>query len=258
VALALAAWCASPASAAEKTSAQRWILTMTHGPLRTVEVSHPAGDVAAYHYMTIHVKNGTAFDREWHPLVKAVTDTHKTYIAGGYTDALGAIRHQEHDKNLVPIGTTAGRIRAGASVDGVAIFGPVDPLYDKIDVQIFGLVDPIATYKVEQYGDKSSADKVVLGKDSVIVDSAYWDHNQTILARLKKAAEASGGEMPKPQVEYQQVVENRYWSMRYWRLGDEFHAEDDMITFHGEGWRIQGEPGEKGGPKGLRVISTGE
>lgn len=256
--LALTAWLAVPASAADKETRQRWMLDFSHGPLRTVTVRGPGGDSSTYHYMTVDVANNTPHDRQWHPLVKAITDTGKTYIAGGYADALDSIRRAEKNKNLVPIGLTAGRMKAGASAETVAIFGPVDPLYDKITVQIFGLVDPTATYKVEQYGEKSDGDNVVLGKDSVVVDSAYWDHNQAILKRLKKAAKESGGEIAKPVVEYQEVSENRYWNMEYQRLGDEFRAEDDIITFHGEGWKVQGDVGAEGGPRGLRVISREE
>ncbi len=256
--LALIASMATSASAAEKESRQRWMLDFSHGPLRTVTVRAPSGKSATHHYMTIKVKNGTEHARQWHPLVKAITDTGRTYLAGGNSDALAAIRRAENNKNLVAIGTTAGRMAAGASHDTVAIFGAVDPLYDKITVKIFGLVDPTATYKVEQYGEKSSGDTVVLGKDSVVVDSAYWDHNQAILKRLKKAAKDAGGEVAKPTVEYQEVSENRYWNMEYQRLGDEFRAEDDIITFHGEGWKVAGEVGAKDGPRGLRVISREE
>lgn len=256
--LALVAWLAGPASAAEKESRQRWMLDFSHGPLRTVTVRSANGDSATYHYMTISVANKTKHARQWHPLVKALTDTKGVYLAGGYTDALGNIRRAEKNKNLVTIGSTAGRLKAGASHDTVAIFGPVDPLYDKITIQIYGLVDPTATYKVEQYGDKSTDDSVVLGKDSVVVDSAYWDHNQTILKRLKKAAKESGGEIAKPVVEYQEVSESRFWNMEYQRLGDEYRAEDDIITFHGEGWKVAGAVGAEGGSKGLRVISREE
>lgn len=256
--LALVAALAIPTAAAEKESRKRWMLDFSHGPLRTVTVRAPDGTSKTHHYMTIKVTNGTEHARQWHPLVKAITDTGRTYLAGGNSDALTEIRRAEKNKNLVTIGSTAGRMAAGASVETAAIFGAVDPLYDKITVQIFGLADPTATYKVEQYGDKSDDDNVVLGKDSVIVDSAYWDHNQAILKRLKKAAKESGGEIAKPVVEYQEVSEDRYWNMEYQRLGDEFRAEDDIITFHGEGWRVSGDVGSDKGPKGLRVISREE
>jgi len=244
----------APAGAEDVETRKRWTLDMSHGPLRTVSLKDAAGRPTTYHYMTIKVKNGTDFARQWHPRVEANTDTKKSYAAGGYGNALAAIRKAEGDKGLVEIGSTAGRIKPGASVNGVAIFGPLDALYDRINVQIYGLVDPVAIYKVEQYGDKSPAgakeDQVVLGKDSLIVDSVYWDRNQKILKRLKKAAADSGGAVPQPHVEYMEVAENRYWSMDFERLGDEFFAEDDIIRPKGEGWRIAGQP------RGLRVIST--
>ena len=244
---------AMPAKAEVETR-KRWMLDMSHGPLRTVSVNDAMGGTATYHYMTIKVKNGTEFARQWHPRVEAITDTNKTYLSGGYNSALSGIRKAEKDKTLVALGSTAGKLKPGQTVNGVAIFGPLDALYDRINVQIYGLVDPVATYKVEQYGAKSPAgakeDDVVLGDDSVIVDSVYWDRNQKILKRLKQAAKESGGTVPQPNVEYMEVAENRYWSMDFERLGDEFFAEDDIITPKGEGWAIAGAP------RGLRVIST--
>ena len=249
--LILTAW--SPVQAEVETK-KRWMLDMSHGPLSTVQVKDAMGRTTTYHYMTIKVKNGTEFARQWHPRVEAITDTKKTYMSGGYNDALGAIRKATKDKTLVALGSTAGKLKPGQTVNGVAIFGPLDALYDRINVQIYGLVDPVATYKIEQYGDKSPAgakeDQVVLGDDSVIVDSVYWNRNQKILGRLKKAAQESGGSVPQPHVEYMEVAENRYWSMDFERLGDEFFAEDDIITPKGEGWAIAGSP------RGLRVIST--
>jgi len=244
----------TPASAEDVETRKRWMLDASHGPLRTIVTKDATGASVAYHYMTIKVKNATEFARQWHPRVEALTDTKKTYASGGYNDALDAIRKAENDKGLVAIGSTAGKLKPGKSVNGVAIFGPLDSLYDRINVQIYGLADPVAIYKIEQYGDKSPAgakeDQVVLGKDSVIVDSVYWKRNQKILGRLRKAAKDSGGSVPQPHVEYMEVAENRYWSMNFERLGDEFFAEDDIITAKGEGWAIAGQP------RGLRVIST--
>lgn len=247
----------SPATAADKETRQRWMLNAKVGPLRTAIVRSAAGRTTSHHYMTITVTNPTKFARTWAPKVVALTDTNRRYLAMGGSTALPQIRKQERNKNLVLIGTTAGKIKPGQTLQTVAIFGRVDPLYDKITVQVFGLVDPIATYKVEQYGAKSGDDGVVLGADSVVVDSAYWDHNQKILKRLKKAAKDSGGDLPRPAVEYQEVAEARYWSMNFERLGDEIRAEDDIIRQKGEGeWKVKGEVGKEGGPKGLRVIST--
>ncbi len=244
-------------AAAEKESRKRWRFEHKAGPLRTVIV-RGSGKATAYHYMTIEVTNKTKFARHWHPLVKAVTDTKKTYLAGGNSGALSAIRKAEKNSALKAIGTTAGKLKPGQTIKTVAIFGVLDPLYDRINVQIFGLVDPIATYKIEQYGDKSGDGNVVLGANSVVVDSAYWDHNQAILKRLKKAAKDAGGDLPRPAVEYQEVREARYWSMDFERLGDEIRSEDDIIRAKGSGWLVKGTVGggKPGDSKGLRVIST--
>jgi hypothetical protein len=206
--------------------------------------------------MTMKVTNSTEYPRSWHPLVKAITDTGHTYVAGGWGHVLEAIRHRERGRELVAVGETAGRLRPGQSVDTVAVFGPLDPLYDRVEVRVHGLVDPIAVHKVEQYGDQSSEENVVLGADSVVVDSAYWDHNQAILKRLKAAAKESGGAVPRPRVEYLEVAESRYRSIRYERLGDEFFTEDDVIRFRAEAWAVEGTPGSEDGPRALRVVST--
>ena len=56
-------------------------------------------------------------------------------------------------------------------------------------------------------------------------------------------AKASGGDdLPQPTIKYVVVNERRYWGMTFERLGDEFRAEDDLITFKGEGWMIAGNP----------------
>jgi len=243
----------SPAQAEEGAAKgrTRWILEMSHGPLRTVEVKDAAGGATSYHYMTITVTNSTGLARKWNPLVKAVTDVDKTYLAAGDAAALERIRKQERNTSLVSINATAGRIQDGETLQTVAIMGPLDALYDRVHVEIYGLVDPIAIYKIEQYGEKSPkdarGDDVVIGPRSVIVDSAYYDRNQAIVAELRK--EAGNELLPRPAVEYTEVAEVRYWDAVYERLGDEFHCEDDVITFIREGWRV------KGLPKGLRVIT---
>lgn len=262
--LASAAGLLAPAPAAAKEGEQgrkRWILDLTHGPLRTVVVSGAARGAAgqaegtqAYHYLTLHVANRTGFARTWAPSVKAHTDTGRTYIAGGHAEALAEIRKREGNANLQPLNATAGTLANGTSVDTVAILGPLDSLYDRVTIEIYGLVDHIATYKMEQYGNKSPegarGDAVVIGPRTVIVDSAYYERNQRILAELRREAAESGGLLPSPGVEYTEVAEERYWEAVYERLGDEFHAEDDMITFVRSGWKVKGEP------KGLRVITV--
>lgn len=255
LALLAAAWGGPCASAKEGDQGRkRWMFSMSHGPLRTVVVHAADRSTQAYHYMTLTVSNDTGFARKWTPMVKAMTDTGKTYIAGGHAEALESIRKRERNERLEALNATGGQLAQGQTVETVAILGPLDALYDRVTVEIYGLVDPIATYKIEQFGEKSPAgargESVVIGARTVIVDSAYYERNQRILAELRKEAADTGGLLPSPSVEYTEVAELRCWEMVYERLGDEFHAEDDIITFVSEGWRVKGEP------KGLRVITV--
>jgi hypothetical protein len=207
---------------------KRWILDLKHGPLRTVSVRDGAGGVTAYHYVVLEVTNATGHGRHWYPLLKALTDTGKTYIAGGCPQALPAVRRAEGDEQLVSMESTVGMLANGRTVRMAAIFGPVDPLYDRLTLQLYGLVDPIAIFRIEKYGDQE-----------IVADAVYYERNSKILDGIR--AESEDGQLPPPQIEYREVRENRYWNMVYERLGDEFNAEDDHITFVGEGWKADGE-----------------
>lgn len=229
----------------------RWMLKLERGHLKTVLLEKADGNVSAYHYITLKVTNPTDLPRPWNPLVKAITDTKNeqgepsVYVASGYGNALTAIRRQERNGDLENISATAGKIGAGETIDGVAIFGPLDSLYDRIDIEVHGLANPVATYEVKIYDGSDVANGEAITPDTawVIVDSAYWDRNQKILARLKAESEASGGDgLPQPNIQYVVMQERRYWGMTFERLGDEFRAEDDLITFKGEGWMIEGNP----------------
>ena len=226
-------------SARAEESRARWILDLKHGALKTVAVADGAGGTTSYHYMVLEVTNATGHGRHWYPLFKAMTDTDKSYVAGGCPLALQGVRRQERDQELASIESTVGLFPNGKTVRMVAIFGPVDPLYDRITLQLHGLVDPIAIFRIEKYGDTE-----------IVADSVYYDRNQKLLETIRAGTE--DGQLPTPEIEYREVRENRYWQMVYERLGDEFHAEDDHITFVNEGWRADGEL------KVLRVFGQSE
>ncbi|MGE0192822.1 MAG: hypothetical protein AB7T63_12370 [Planctomycetota bacterium] len=226
-------------TARAEESRARWILDLKHGPLKTVAVPDGAGGTTSYHYMVLEVTNATGHGRHWYPLFKVATDTDKSYVAGGCPLALQAIRREERDPDLVSLESTVGLFPNGKTLRMAAIFGPVDPLYDRITLQLHGLVDPIAIFRIEKYGDTE-----------IVADSVYYDRNQKLLEAIR--AETEDGQLPAPEIEYREVRENRYWQMVYERLGDEFHAEDDHITFVSEGWRADGEL------KVLRVFGKSE
>jgi hypothetical protein len=218
-----------------KATAGRWVLDLKHGPLNTVSVTDATGTSAAYHYMTLKVTNNTAFAREWRPMVRAIVDTKpaQPYYALPLTEALDAIRRQERDAKLPMLSETIGKIEPGATIQCVAIFGRLCPMYDRVNVQIHGLASSVAVFKVEKYpGDRN-----------IIVDAAYHDRNQKILAELRKEAKEAGSDkLPTPEALVQEILERRYWDIEYTRRGDEYGAEDSPIIFKSEGWKLDGEP----------------
>jgi len=235
----------------ETRAGTRWLLTFEHGPLAIVSVSTGVGEPVAYHYMTLKVTNPTSLARDWYPRITAITDTNRRYGGWGHDEALEAVRAKEGDENLVPIGSTNGKIQPGQTLDMVAIFGPMDPLYDRVRIQLLGLSETIAIYKLERYtvpvpmpddeayfqGDgEGGFEKIEQGL--VIQDVAYVERNAQVKAAMKK--EVGEGEIPDPSVEYWEVKENRVFEMIYTRPGDEFRPDDDLISFEREHWTIAG------------------
>ncbi len=218
-------------SHAKLKEGERWTYDVEHSPLKTIGVRGRGGERIAYHYMTFKVTNNTGFARAWYPLVMAVTDTKKTTIASGFTEALDPIRRVEKNAKLQPVGLKLGKIKNGETLHVVAIFGPLDPLYDRVDIQFFGLINPITVLAYDKYGDKE-----------IIADAAYRARNAKVMKLIEKEARRAGTDVGKPEREYREVNETRYLNMQYERLGDEFGADDDLIRFRREGWKVDGDP----------------
>lgn len=234
------------ADEAGAASARRWTLGFSHGPLRRVEVEGGGGDRVTYLYMTMKVTNQTGLARPWRGLATATLDSRaQPYIAGGFPDAMDAIRRKEGDRSLMPFEATTflpgdeGRLPNGESRTLVAVFGPVDPHWATFRIDVYGLVNPIATLKVLQYGDKV-----------VVQDAAYQARNEKVMAELNAAAKASGSDVPRPTAVYQEVLERRSFRIEYRRQGDEFRPDDDPLRFVREGWQVIGDP------KVLRTIGA--
>jgi len=235
----------------EAPKSQRWMLGLTHGPLKIVTVEAPEGRTLTYHYIVLRITNETGLPRDWFPLVKALTDTNRSYVAMGYEHALPDVRAAEGDEDLVAISATKGKIEPGQTLETAAIFGPIDPLYDTVRVQVIGLADPIAIYKVERYevtvetpgvaytqtGESGEAEPI--SQALTIQDIAYVDRNRVVQEALKKAV--GEGEVPKPAVQYWEVRERRAYEMVFTRPGDEFGAHDDEILPGGEHWIVVGD-----------------
>lgn len=230
----------------------RWLLQLEHGPLKIVPVHAGGNQPVAYHYMTLKVTNPGTLPRDWYPLVSALTDTNKVYRALPFSEALEAVRGHEGNEKLVSIGSTAGKIQAGQTLDTVAIFGPLDPLYDRVRVQLIGLSDPIGIYKLDKYPVPVELDDNVAyfqadgegGYDKItegvlIQDVAYVERNALVKKAMVK--EHGEGKLPDPTSEYWEVRERRALEMIYTRPGDEFRPDDDLISFEGEHWTVVGD-----------------
>jgi hypothetical protein len=236
----------------EARTGTRWLLKLEHGPLKIVPVSTGIGRPVAYTYMTMKVTNPGRLARDWFPLAKALTDTNRIYVAMGHDEALEAVRHQEGNEKLVPIGSSKGKIAAGQTLETVAIFGPLDPLYDRVRVQLLGLGDPIGIYKIERFPVKVELPDDMayfeadgeggyerIGEGVLVQDAAYLGRNAEVMKAMKK--ELGGGELPDPVTEYWEVKERRVFQMIYVRPGDEFRPDDDLISFEKEHWTIVGD-----------------
>jgi hypothetical protein len=220
-----------PKTEATKEGA-RWTLKFEHGPFRFVRCRGLAGDIVCYEYMTLKVTNPTELPRPWNPFVEAITDTKKTVVAVGKASALAEIRVAEKDATIQAVETTAGKIEPGETKKAVAIFGPLDPNWDKLEVRVHGLANPITTYKVEVYGEGNE----------VILDAAYHGRNQKVLQRIAAAAREAGGTMPNPEIQYREVRETRVRSIYFQRIGDEFGRESDPVRQISEDWKVVGDP----------------
>jgi hypothetical protein len=229
----------APAPADAKPSvAKRWMLDFTHGPLHRVLVDDGTGVDRTYLYMTMTVENKTGLARPWRPLVTAKADTRpEAYVAGGFREALDPIRRQEHNRLLDPLPETSfkvgddAKIADGKKLELVAIFGPVDAGWATLRIEVSGLVSAITTLKVEKYGERQ-----------IVMEAAYAERNDKVMAALRAEAKASGSEIPRPTAEYQVVVERRSYVIEYRREGDEFRPDDDPIEFVRERWEVIGDP----------------
>ena len=256
LALVAGAFSAGGSATAAEDAPTRWALDFTHGPLKTLQYDDGSGQAKPYHYMLMTVTNGTSHPRSWYPWIRAITDTPdpavtsgtKTYAAVGYSEALEAVQRRENNNELQVPNRTMGRLDSGATVHIAAIFGPMDAQYDHIRIEVRGLVDPVAVYKVRVFGDDPT-DEGVIDPRTMIVDGVYHEHNEALRAEL--LAENDGaGPLPASKHQYWVVKEDRFFEMRFERLGDEFGAEEDQIRFLGEGFKAAGLP------KHIRTINA--
>jgi hypothetical protein len=211
---------------------RRWMLGLSHGPLRVV---NDGGQT--YHYALLTVTNDTKIARPWKPYIQAATDSGRTHVACGCSGAFERIKRRERKPSLLSVEASHGTIAPGESKELVAIFGPIDTSWSRLVLNVQGLVNTSVWHQVAKYGQDAE------GKDQFVIhDAAYEERNAKLMAALQKAAKESGGDVPAPTKEWKEFLERRAWAIEWKRMGDEFRPETDPIELVREGWRVLSEP----------------
>jgi len=101
---------------------------------------------SAHYYLTYSLENGREDSARPKLRIELRTDTDKTYgdtyDAPTFEAVAKASRSDEARKSTTQI--CAADLAGGASVDGLAHFGRIDPNADELEVRVYGLWDPIS------------------------------------------------------------------------------------------------------------------
>jgi hypothetical protein len=138
---------AAAAALAEGTTSLRWELGFKNETPAWVRVQTSAESTKISWYMLYTVENKTGAARK--PAVRAVlvTDTGKTF--GDNLDALTtkAVKKAKDLKDLANANDLRKGIDDGKKVDCIATFGDVDKYAKKIELRVYGLMDPVTMVK---------------------------------------------------------------------------------------------------------------
>jgi len=182
--LGLAAAAVLAAASLAAAEGLRWELGFKHDTPSWVRI--PAGEKTVISwYMTYEVENRTGGTRQ--PAVRAVllTDTNKQIGDCGCPLTLKAVKAKTGAKEYGTASDLRKGIEDGKKASCLATFGPVDDLAKRIELRVYGLMDPVTMVK---------------GK---------------------------------------QIYEERYWSAKYERKGDEFGRTEDPWKLVSSGWATE-------------------
>ena len=99
---------------------------------------------AAHYYLTYTLTNGREEATRPKFRIELRTETDKTYgdhFDGGIHEAVAQETDHEGYRSAAKI--RAGDLDAGASAEGLANFGRIDPNADDLQVRVYGLFDPV-------------------------------------------------------------------------------------------------------------------
>jgi len=136
----------------------RYEMDIEVGKLHHVTVHDVIGGGKTYYYLPFKITNGTDKERDLLIHVKATTDSKvwvaddseeggklvaRTYVGMSDAPVLKVLRKKFRNPKLMSLSEMSGKIAPGASKEGVAIFHDLDPEMDRMDLRIYGLVDPV-------------------------------------------------------------------------------------------------------------------
>ncbi|MHC4469920.1 MAG: hypothetical protein ACYTDY_16860 [Planctomycetota bacterium] len=142
------------ADAQEESKYKRWKLDFERGKLDFVAQKDALGKVTLHWYLTYKIANKTKKEVPLQIAIHAKTDTNKTYRDSIDPLAQRALEKQMKKKFKNALAMGRGKIKAGETLEAVAFFGDLDPNYDRLDVHVAGLVDPIDQVKGKLFYEK--------------------------------------------------------------------------------------------------------
>jgi hypothetical protein len=136
------------------SSAPRWKLGFTHGPLEWISVTNSLGETNVYHYQTWKITNATGAPRKLVLDIRIVTDVNRTVIEGYYPDAEARIEAvlRKDFKNVQEL--RGMELADGSSVEGVSIFKDVPPVAHVLDTRVSGIIDLVSWENGKNYAEK--------------------------------------------------------------------------------------------------------
>ncbi len=125
----------------------RWKLGVKNETPTWIRVSAAEGKTSIAWYMRYTVENKTGAARK--PTVRAElkTDTAKTFVDNGDPLVMKAVKEKLQVKEFTTAQDLLKGIDDGASKDCLASFGDVDKYAKKIELRIYGLMDPVTMVK---------------------------------------------------------------------------------------------------------------
>lgn len=130
----------------------RYQMDFEVGQPKVVIVTDALGKGTPFMYVTFKVTNNTGKERVLSLSILARSDTkkriegedRKVEVRAGFdARAMKAILKKERKKKLLSMAGVQGTIKPGETKEAVAIFPQPDPEMDRMELRVYGLVDPI-------------------------------------------------------------------------------------------------------------------